>query len=1365
MRHYFSHLQTSLKTGLFLTALLACTAVGVTVVMTNEAPALAQVGTLTISSIQVTAITNSSATITWTTNIASDSVVNYGLNSSYGSSESNSTPVTNHAIIIGNLSPATVYHYQVVSTEAGGASSSSLDRTLTTASGSGNDTTAPNIFNVRVDAINTSATVTFTTNEDTGVKINFGTTTSYGTTVDQSTLFSTNHNVVLSPLNGNTVYHYQIIATDRSGNSTTTSDFNFRTSGSAFDHTFTTGNCSDGTDIGQCNAGGQYCDNGTLIYNCTQCGYSCTAGQTCRIGGVCIQDPPQSGSAYECNPATCYDPDTNAFWKEAPAGCYASWDRCNANIVLKVVRDRVCDKWLSCETGTSVINKNTGKLENLCYNLGGCNQLGADGQCAGVLSKYQCSNDPLTLCNTDGDCPPGGSCIPAKRYCVNNPSKTCVDSNDCGGAACVGGIADVTYQTPVSVDRIQNLTGSIMVGLDWTDVAGSPIIRGAYPWNTMPQLGGKISISNSSFEERSNDLRCDNDLSAECQTNTDCATPGKCIQANVYSSDPWIAWSPSNGFNEENVGILNVWDDNDPNSGNRILQITPTAEEFSGAAAKVTGAAGEAYYVTLDMKTDQSGIKAVVQFKEITPALADATVDLSTSWKRVTIGPARGVGQNSYIRVLCYNEGQPCDQAKIFIDNIEIRPILEIRSAVSDSTGPINSYIAPSCRLYPRGDSQSCEYVDQNGISYRGWYGYCLEEWPTGSGNCISWWPIDLIKGEYNGFGDEPTTGYLGRVPLYYCLESTGRASYNRTVINNNSVGLFDTKVENVSATSPANGYYNYEIGSIRVSSVTGSGTEVGWNNLGITLSAADTQGLNDLQNSNDVAADRTNYWQGCWYRSEANESSASFKCTSDQVKAVQNLLISGSAVHYDNKPDIAIFRVKFNDTTGAIQSWHWWLVDDSSGTGELTFDIDLRSQEVCTKIVKVATEDDNKAWTQNVSDGSVYRIRDLNYGIKTDLGPFGGAVPGEITDPTVWDTPLFAQQPSEDLSFPYQPRSGSPYACVGNCNQRRCMGGKGITILCSSSADCTTTTGVTGVCVGVGTCENSAKACTSDSQCSNNAKCIGGAASNRGAQTAYPYPGGVSSGVCSNNASTFCYDDSMCGAGICVSETFAQQRIMRIFAQSYGMWQWDYNTGHYEFVSGSTTPESSANNNNAHVWYPPSNPCVDINGAYTRSRPPFDPATNATALGNWMADYCGIEPIITNLVISKNNAKSVSLPTGGGEVEFRYTVSADPQQVPLATVRVDWDGNPATTNDYEEVTLNKISPKSSLSDPHILTHGYGACTTAADCVYHPKFQVVDNWGWCNGAEVSGEKCTRDITAWYPLNAADDVTVTIKGTQ
>jgi phosphatidylserine/phosphatidylglycerophosphate/cardiolipin synthase-like enzyme len=73
---------------------------------------------------QEDSLTTTSAMIFWTTNTASTSVVDYGTTTSYGNTVSDPTLVTSHAVPLTGLSPNTVYHYQVSSTDAQGTRTS-----------------------------------------------------------------------------------------------------------------------------------------------------------------------------------------------------------------------------------------------------------------------------------------------------------------------------------------------------------------------------------------------------------------------------------------------------------------------------------------------------------------------------------------------------------------------------------------------------------------------------------------------------------------------------------------------------------------------------------------------------------------------------------------------------------------------------------------------------------------------------------------------------------------------------------------------------------------------------------------------------------------------------------------------------------------------------------------------------------------------------------------------------------------------------------------------------------------------------------------------------------------------------------------
>lgn len=99
------------------------TMTGYTVRVLGEAPP----GQVLITSGPSVTTSPDSATVTWTTNLPSDSTVSYGLTPAYGSSQHSSTLTTEHLVTIGGLTPGSAYHYSVQSGGSGLTGVSSPD--------------------------------------------------------------------------------------------------------------------------------------------------------------------------------------------------------------------------------------------------------------------------------------------------------------------------------------------------------------------------------------------------------------------------------------------------------------------------------------------------------------------------------------------------------------------------------------------------------------------------------------------------------------------------------------------------------------------------------------------------------------------------------------------------------------------------------------------------------------------------------------------------------------------------------------------------------------------------------------------------------------------------------------------------------------------------------------------------------------------------------------------------------------------------------------------------------------------------------------------------------------------------------------
>jgi len=174
-------------------------------------------------------VTTSGATISWNTNEASDTQVEYGTTATYGvSSTRNPSMVTGHSVAFGGLSANTAYHFRVRSTNAAGNLAVSGDFSFTT--GSTADTTPPAVSGVSASNVTTSsATITWTTNEASDTQVDFGTTSTYGSSTTLNASMVTSHSATLSNLAANTMQHFRVKSKDSASNLTSSADFTFTT--------------------------------------------------------------------------------------------------------------------------------------------------------------------------------------------------------------------------------------------------------------------------------------------------------------------------------------------------------------------------------------------------------------------------------------------------------------------------------------------------------------------------------------------------------------------------------------------------------------------------------------------------------------------------------------------------------------------------------------------------------------------------------------------------------------------------------------------------------------------------------------------------------------------------------------------------------------------------------------------------------------------------------------------------------------------------------------------------------------------------------------------------------------------------------
>lgn len=94
----------------------------------------------------------------------------------------------------------------------------------------GSDATGPQIDEVRVEGINqTGATIKWSTDENSNSRVEYGTTTSYGSMSPLDPALVNQHSVTLSTLTADTVYHFRVRSMDPAGNETISGDYVFQT--------------------------------------------------------------------------------------------------------------------------------------------------------------------------------------------------------------------------------------------------------------------------------------------------------------------------------------------------------------------------------------------------------------------------------------------------------------------------------------------------------------------------------------------------------------------------------------------------------------------------------------------------------------------------------------------------------------------------------------------------------------------------------------------------------------------------------------------------------------------------------------------------------------------------------------------------------------------------------------------------------------------------------------------------------------------------------------------------------------------------------------------------------------------------------
>ena len=175
-----------------------------------------------LTAVASSGVTDVAATITWTTEVAATSRVEYGIGG-FGSFVTDGALVTSHSVPLTGLTPGAVYQYRVISTASG--------VTATSGAFSFSTSTTPAVLGpILYDKLSTTKVrVSFTTNVPTTAILDYGTTTGYGSQLTDPAPLKTLHRFSVTGLTAATLYHLRATATASGAAATLSSDHTLTT--------------------------------------------------------------------------------------------------------------------------------------------------------------------------------------------------------------------------------------------------------------------------------------------------------------------------------------------------------------------------------------------------------------------------------------------------------------------------------------------------------------------------------------------------------------------------------------------------------------------------------------------------------------------------------------------------------------------------------------------------------------------------------------------------------------------------------------------------------------------------------------------------------------------------------------------------------------------------------------------------------------------------------------------------------------------------------------------------------------------------------------------------------------------------------
>lgn len=1009
----------------------------------------------------------------------------------------------------------------------------------------------------------------------------------------------------------------------------------------------------------------------------------------------------------------------------------------DVNMVIKVNRDRVCDEWLYCNASVEQLNSKMDppRYEDVCFGVGVCGEVDEQGRCIEVIDEeasatvYNHPGQVNMIENLSGYSRVG---LDWGRRCLNT-GNVCDDDSDCG-------------------------TGAFARCPE----AGEMVAGGSLPFSKMKEVGMSVTIPNSGFED--------------------------------MTVRPW-----------EELGEVNI---NISREGsNSVLEISPK-ERGQGAYIEslASNIRDQVYVLTLRAKsagrsddaqqivprisycTDYDNTKCEPQtinfsYYDKEDGLVKNYIPLKPYWDEyiltLDMGAVDDLDPKSDLRLqVVQTPSSGGEMATFYIDNLAMKSVLK----TSEESG---DYVARSCRMYPTANAPSCDYYDrQLRKNYYGWKGYCVEPDPaypeaslTGHSVCLQWWPVDIIQGESNVFGEEEPEQYTGRKPLYYCLEAGG--NYARSLSYTDLNSMFDTvvgdrytiKIDNFNIKSndsesfaETDMYFNSDtllypeqgpLFRLRREDIVGVEINAGKffdvkaNFLGDNRSYEEVDSLMpyqgyhwlDTANSKDWVFYATEYEYDDWEPSSATPT------------------VSGNNACSENDTGNAmVVRFYFSKEGNELNDVKFFYCDDEKDTNDLNIDIDFILREPCYKIAKVVTQDgDTVPWTARLNSDGFENDNWIGYAKNQDATPFGAIInPFPEWSPEDWQTngqPLYVSPPKDEETYynngmgragsPYGTRYGEPVLpnISGNSEEALgiCLSDNRANDYCMTNVYCDNDSDCGDYIYSGLVCKRNrcSRDLGSGDKCENNESCLLDASEIK-RTVAFGPP------ICVTGSNI----GSDCGYGCGYDLNTQKEGECAGFQKPENGYEWnipfkdddDSTSGssweHFNYFVSSRTGKDALSQLFAKsygVWEWKYDDKVD-RYRYVKIE------------DGWDITDRGSKPAIKNILVNNSIEDYVIVKSGSAILKFDSLV--DRNQTPLVRYSVNWgDGTEVSE------TGIKIAGK-TIEDPHILAHHYfySDDTSGCDpggingfCEFDIKVQIEDNWGRCDTEE--GGVCA-DLDKW-----------------